>query len=81
MDEKTWVDFQVVKRAVSLQAVLDHYGVNWLRKSGDELRGRCPIHKGEGQRTLSVNLAKNAFRCYSCRKSAGQTTLNNSLNP
>jgi DNA primase len=72
MDEKTWVDFQVVKKAVSLQAVLDHYGVNWLRKSGDELRGRCPIHKGEGERTLSVNLAKNAFRCYSCRAKGNQ---------
>ena len=46
--EKQWVDFRAVKAAVSMSTVLDHYGINWLRKKGDELRGRCPIHKGEG---------------------------------
>jgi DNA primase len=61
-----WVDFRVVKQAVSMQMVLDHYNINWLRKTRDELRGRCPVHNGEGERTFHVNLSKGAFNCFSC---------------
>src|SRR5690348_4468604 len=67
MDDKTFVDFRAVKAAVTMQMALDHYGVNWLRKRGDELRGRCPIHQGEGQNTFHVSLAKGAFHCFSCQ--------------
>jgi len=67
MKNENWVDFRAVKDAVTMRAVLDHYGVNWLRKKGDELRGRCPIHKGEGQDTFHVSLSKNAFQCFSCK--------------
>jgi DNA primase len=68
MSDQKWVDFRVVKEQVSMQMLLDHYQVNWLRKSGDELRGKCPIHKGEGDRTFHVNTGKNAFNCFSCHK-------------
>src|SRR5437764_15425087 len=67
MDENTWVDFRTVKAAVSLDAVLGHYGVTWLRKSGDNLVGRCPIHDGDGERSFSANPSKNAFKCWSCK--------------
>jgi len=66
MGEQKFVDFRAVKQAVTLRMALDHYGVNWLRKSGDELRGKCPIHRGEGDRTFHANLTKNAFNCFSC---------------
>ena len=46
--QDNWVDFKAVKAAVGILAVLDHYQINWLRKSGEELRGRCPIHQGDG---------------------------------
>ncbi|MDA2933234.1 CHC2 zinc finger domain-containing protein [Acidobacteria bacterium AH-259-D05] len=62
-----WVDFQEVKRVVTMRMLLEHYGVNWLRKSGDELRGRCPLHEGEGERAFHVNLSKNVFHCFSCK--------------
>ena len=65
--ENNWVDFKAVKSAVTMRMLLDRYQVNWLRKSGEELRGRCPIHKGEGQQSFHVNLAKNAFHCFSCK--------------
>ena len=67
---ENWVDFKAVKAAVSMEEVLNHYQVNWLRKSGDELRGRCPIHQGEGTDTFHVNVLKNAFQCFagSCKK-------------
>ena len=62
-----WVDFKAIKDAVSMEQVLAHYGINWLRKNGDELRGKCPIHpNAEGERSFHVNLAKNLFHCFSC---------------
>lgn len=48
--------------------VLDHYGVKGLGKSGDELRGPCPIHKRSGHgrtKNFTVNIRKNAFKCFS----------------
>ena len=67
MEEKNWVDFKAVKAAVSIEQVLAHYGINWLRKEGDEFRGRCPIHQGEGDRTFHASITKNAFNCFSCK--------------
>jgi DNA primase len=64
---KDWVDFRVIKAAVSMQMVVEHYDLRELRKSKNELRGRCPIHKGDGERTFHINLSKNAFQCFSCK--------------
>jgi DNA primase len=65
-----WVDFQQVKQAVSLAAVLQEYGVDWLRPSGrcDHLRGRCPIHGQGGADAFHVSLQKNAFYCFYCQQ-------------
>ena len=61
-----WIDFKAVKEAVSIESVLDHYGIRNLRRSGNELRGPCPIHKGSPQsKNFSVNVSKNAFKCFS----------------
>jgi len=62
-----WVDFGAIKASVTMEIVLGRYGVNWLQKRNDKLRGRCPIHQGEGQRTFHVSLAKNVFNCFSCK--------------
>ena len=63
---KEWVDFKKVKAGVDMQMVLDHYGINGLTKSGEELRGPCPIHKGsQRSKNFTVNLRKNAFKCFS----------------
>ena len=63
--ETKWVDFKVIKRAVSMQQLLHHYGIK-LRRSGKELRGKCPLHNGEGTDTFHANLDKNVFHCFSC---------------
>lgn len=63
---REWVDFKAVKDAVNIQMVLDHYGIKGLTKSGDELRGACPIHKGSPRsKNFTVNIRKNAFNCFS----------------
>jgi DNA primase len=68
LENTYWVDFKTVKAAVTMQMVLDRYGVNWLRKKENELRGRCPIHRGDGADAFHVNVEKNAFQCFSCKK-------------
>jgi DNA primase len=68
MNDKTWVDFKAIKSAVSMEMMLARYNVNWLGKKHDELRGRCPIHQGEGKDTFHVNVSKNVFNCFSCKK-------------
>jgi DNA primase len=67
MMEENWVDFKTVKAAVDMERLLSRYRIDWLHKSGNELRGRCPIHRGEGQNTFHVSLSKNAFQCFSCK--------------
>src|SRR4051812_35186231 len=65
--ESNWVDFKALKAAVSMTAVLQHYGVGGLKKRGAELRGRCPIHQGDTSEAFHVNTEKNAFQCFSCK--------------
>src|SRR5260370_21996030 len=61
-----WVDFKRLKEAVDMQMVLDHYSIKNLVKHGDEVRGACPIHKGsERSKNFTVNIRKNAFKCFS----------------
>src|SRR5579862_3922298 len=64
--ESNWVDFKAIKRTISIGQVLDRYGIK-LKRSGKELRGRCPIHQGQGTDTFHANTDKNAFQCFSCQ--------------
>ena len=61
--ETEWVDFRIIKAAVTMQMVLDRYGVT-LKKSGHELRGKCPIHRGSNNKHFTVNVSKNVFKCF-----------------
>ena len=65
--QDNWVDFKVVKEAVTMEMILGRYGVNWLRKSKDELRGRCPVHQGDGESAFHVSLSRSAFNWFSCK--------------
>jgi DNA primase len=62
-----WIEFAAIKRAVPLAAVLQHYRIEELRRSGqNQLRGHCPLHRGEGRETFHVNTAEQVFHCFSC---------------
>lgn len=63
-----WLDFEAIKNRVPMTAVLDHYRIQDLRPSGrDHLRGRCPLHSGEGRETFHVDTAGQVFHCFSCQ--------------
>ena len=64
--QDNWVDFKTIKSAVTMQMVLDRYGINWLRKNGEEVRGRCPIHQGQGAEAFHANLERSVFHCFAC---------------
>jgi DNA primase len=69
-----WIEFATIKRTVPLLAVLTHYRIGELRRSGkDHLRGRCPLHGGAGRDTFHANTAKQVFHCFSC--AAGGSVL------
>src|SRR5579864_1101423 len=62
-----WLDFKTIKNRVPMTAVLDRYQIQDLRRSGrDHLRGRCPLHGGEGRETFHVNTAEQVFHCFAC---------------
>ena len=67
-----WVDFKEIKDTVSIEMVLEHYGVlDKLKKSGRNLVGCCPIHQGSNPRQFSVNLESNMYNCFGDCKSGG----------
>jgi DNA primase len=69
-----WIDFEVIKRRIPIAAVLRHYRIDGLGRSGKaHLRGRCPLHEGEGRDTFHVDTAEQIFHCFSCR--AGGSVL------
>ena len=35
-----------------------------LKKSGQELRGKCPIHRGSNNKHFTANVSKNVFKCF-----------------
>ena len=62
-----WIEFGTIKRRVPLLAVLAHYRIGGLRRSSkSRLRGRCPLHAGEGRETFHADTAAQVFHCFSC---------------
>lgn len=61
--EGDWVDFRVIKEAITIEMLLDHYGLV-LKKTGHELRGKCPIHRGSNNKHFTANTSKNVFKCF-----------------
>ena len=71
--KKPWVDFEDVKANVRIEQVLELFDITGLKKQGSELRGKCPLHDGDGKRTLSVNPERGLWFCFSGK--AGGNTL------
>lgn len=62
-----WIEFEAIKRTTPLMAVLEHYRIGELKRSGkNHLRGRCPLHRGEGRETFHADTAEQVFHCFSC---------------
>ncbi len=67
--KSVWVDFKEIKEKVSMEEILDHYGlVKSLKRKQNELVGFCPIHdrKCQNKGCFCANTTKNNWHCFSC---------------
>jgi DNA primase len=72
MPKTLFVDFRAIKAAITMEQVLDHYGLlQKFKKKGDSLSGPCPIHKGENPTQFRVSISKNIWNCFSECKHGG----------
>ncbi len=71
------IDYSAIRTAVPLQMVLDLLGFVPICRRADQVRGPCPIHGSNSlqSRSFSANLARNAFRCFTCGAAGNQLDL------
>ena len=60
-----FLNFQYLKRTVSIEAVLHDKGLTTnLKKRGDQLFAPCPVHGGDNPGAFVVSLSKNLWHCF-----------------
>jgi DNA primase len=71
------VDFHELRSQVSIDQVLELLGFVPASTRGDQARGPCPIHGSSSprSRSFSVDLGKNAYRCFTCGSKGNQLDL------
>src|SRR3954470_17115903 len=62
-----WIDFKEVKLAVSIEAIVNRYGIKLRRVNASALRGACPLpaHTSKDGQSFCVSIEKNAWSCQS----------------
>jgi len=74
MPKSKFVDFKAVKAVVTMEQVLEHYGLlDKFKRGADSLSGPCPIHKGSNPTQFRVSISKNIWNCFSECKHGGNT--------
>src|SRR2546422_3965993 len=74
MPKSSFVDFKAVKAAITMEQLLQHYGLmDQFKRSGDGLSGPCPIHKGNNPTQFRVSVSKNIWNCFSKCDHGGNT--------
>jgi DNA primase len=74
MPKKPFVDFREIRSRITMERVLEHYGVlHTLKRTGTRLSGPCPIHNGTNPTQFRVDTEKNIWNCFSECKHGGNT--------
>jgi DNA primase len=74
MSKSSFVDFKAVKAALTMEQVLNHYGLlDKFKRGTDSLNGPCPIHKGSNPTQFRISTTKNIWNCFSECKHGGNT--------
>lgn len=69
MAKSNWVSFAEIKSRVSLEDILDRYGLmGTLTEKGDNLVGKCPLCERSKAQSFSVSLKGKGWQCFACRK-------------
>ena len=71
------VDFDVVRREITMQQVLDEIGFEVTHQKGGQLRGPCLVHGStpKTSRVFSVNLSTQRYYCHKCKSHGNQLEL------
>jgi len=71
------IDYRVLRREISLAAVLNLLRFAPARHRGGQVRGPCPLHASPRlkSRSFSVSLPRNAYRCFHCGSRGNQLDL------
>ncbi len=72
MSNKPFIDFREVRSLITMEQVLEHYGVlHTFKRNGTRLSGPCPIHGGSNPSQFRVDTEKNLWNCFSECKHGG----------
>ena len=71
------IDFDILRREITMQQVLNQLGFHATSQRGHQLRGPCHIHgsASPGSRSFSVNLERGRYQCFSCGSKGNQLEL------
>jgi DNA primase len=71
------LDYAALRAQIPIVSVLRQCNYVPLLARGDQWRGPCPVHGPQQHLGLcfSVNVRKNAFRCFRCHASGNQLDL------
>ncbi len=71
---KPFVDFRAIRERLTMEQVLEHYGVlHTFKRTGNRLSGPCPIHHGSNPSQFRVDTEKQLWNCFSECKHGGNT--------
>ena len=71
------VDFNQLRAEITMEQVLDHLDFEPSGRTGNQLRGPCPVHGSASadSRTFSVNLDTGRYYCHKCQSKGNQVEL------
>jgi DNA primase len=71
------ISFAEVRARIPLAEVLNLIGFVPSERSGDQLRGPCPIHRSSTptSRSYSANLKLHVYKCFVCGSQGNQLDL------
>lgn len=72
-----WIDYQALRRRVSMERVLELIEYCPTSRRGPQLRGPCPFHASNRSqsRCFSVHLTRGLFHCFDCGVHGNQLDL------
>ena len=71
------IDFDRLRRAITMEEVLELLGFEPSQRTGDQWYGACPLHGSTSCRArhFSVNVAKRRYCCHKCHSQGNQLEL------
>jgi DNA primase len=71
------IDFDLLRREITMQQVLDVIGFEPTQRNGDQLHGPCHVHGSSSSHShvFSVNLDTARYYCHKCKSHGNQLEL------